>query len=120
CRSWSGMLSRETSRGRQQMCPSSIFWNPVPSDHEPNDGPTKKKRELFLRIHPSAFLEVFNELVRRAKMETPQLYVEDLRYEVGSIDITGPASTEALLSVLTPYSTPQQPKTAHAGLFQSL
>ncbi|KFH43288.1 Ribonucleases P/MRP protein subunit-like protein [Hapsidospora chrysogenum ATCC 11550] len=120
CRSWSGMLSRETSRGRQQMCPSSIFWNPVPSDHEPNNDSTKKKRELFLRVHPSAFLEVFNELVRRAKMETPQLYVEDLRYEVGSIDITGPASTEALLSVLTPYSTPQQPKAAHAGLFQSL
>ena len=120
CRSWSGMLSRETKDGRQQMCPSTVFWNPISPDHKPADDPKKKKRDVFLRIHPSAFLDVFNELLRLAKMETPQLYIEDLRYEIGSIDLTGPASTEILLSVLTPYTTKEKPKSKHAELFQSL
>lgn len=120
CRSWSGMLSRETKNGRRQMCPSTIFWNPISPDHEPVDDPKQEKREVLVRIHPSAFLEVFNELLRLAKMETPQLYIEDLRYEIGSIDITGPASTEILLAVLTPYSTKERPKPRHAELFQSL
>ena len=120
CRTWSGMLSRETKDGRQQMCPSTVFWNPVSPGHEKAVDPKKNKREVFLRIHPSAFLEVFNQLLRLAKMETPQLYIEDLRYEIGSIDLTGPGSTEILLSVLTPYATKENPKPKHAELFQSL
>ncbi|KAF4124571.1 ribonuclease P/MRP protein subunit POP1 [Geosmithia morbida] len=134
-RSWSGMLARATKDGgRRQMCPGTIFWNPAAAEDEAQrqrdsaktgggaqEGkPRREKRELFIRVHPASFKEVFDELLRLAKMETPQLYIEDLRYQVGSIDISGPASTEVLLSVLTPYATKSKPKTKHAELFQSL
>lgn len=120
CRSWSGPLHRETQNEVRQICPATIFWNPVVKGYEPPADPKKDKREVFLRVHPSAFLEVFSELLRLAKMETPQLYIEDLRFELGSIELTGPASTEVLSSILTPYTTKDFPKSNHAKLFQSL
>lgn len=119
-RSWSGLLSRNTKGGIRQICPSTIIWNPTSPDEKVSEDPKKQIRQVFLRVHPSAFLEVFNEILRLAKMETPQLYIEDLRYEIGSIETTGPASTELLLSVITPHGTQEKPKSKHAELFQSL
>lgn len=113
-------LSRETKTGRRLMCPATVIWNPIAPDQEHSEDPKKQKREVFFRLHPSAFLEVFHELRRLAKMETPQLYIEDLRYEIGSIELSGPASTEVLHSVLTPYPAKDQPKLKHAEMFQSL
>lgn len=120
CRSWNGTLSQEKEGERRQIGPATAFWNPVVEGHQLPADPKKDRREVFLRICPSAFLELFNELLRLAKMETPQLYIEDLRYEIGSINLTGPASTEVLSSILTPYSTKDTPKSKHAKLFQSL
>ena len=119
-RTWSGLLNRRAQIEARQMCEAQIFWNPLSPEAKAEDDPKKRKRELYIRIHPAAFLEVFQEVLRLAKMETPQLYIEDLRYEIGSIELTGPASTEVLQSVLTPYSTKSRPKTKHAELFQSL
>ena len=59
-------------------------------------------RKLFIRVHPSAFHQVWTELIKVAKMQRPQVLLEDLRFEIGSIDIIGPGSTEALLGVLKP------------------
>lgn len=119
-RSWNGILVRVTGDDRRQMGPATVFWNPLAETHQSASDSKKEKREVFLRVHPSAFLEVFNELLKLAKMETPQLYIEDLRYEVGSIELSGPASTEILSSILTPYTTKDIPKSRHAKLFQSL
>ncbi|KAF4290332.1 hypothetical protein KXX35_006840 [Aspergillus fumigatus] len=70
------------------------------------DGPKKKsqkdRKKLFIRVHPSAFLQLWNELLGISKRQNPPVMVEDLRFEIGSIEITGPGSTEALLSALKP------------------
>ncbi|KAL4883847.1 ribonucleases P/MRP protein subunit POP1-domain-containing protein [Aspergillus karnatakaensis] len=65
--------------------------------------PAKQPRtKLFIRVHPSAFLRLWNELLAPAKKHNPPVMVEDLRFEIGSIDITGPGSTEALIAALRP------------------
>ncbi|KAF7592081.1 hypothetical protein BBP40_000686 [Aspergillus hancockii] len=62
----------------------------------------KDRKKLFIRVHPSAFLQLWNELLEVSKRQNPPVMIEDLRFEIGSIDITGPGSTEALISVLRP------------------
>lgn len=62
----------------------------------------KVKRMLLLRVHPSAFFQVWNEILKVAKIQRPQVMLEDLRFEVGSIEIVGPGSTEALIGALHP------------------
>ncbi|KND88072.1 Ribonucleases P/MRP protein subunit pop1 [Tolypocladium ophioglossoides CBS 100239] len=119
-RTWSGMMSREKDGGRRLLCPATVLWNPEQPGLEENENQRKVQRQVYLRVHPSAFLEVFNELLRLTKMENPRLYIEDLRFEIGSIELTGPASTEALLAVLTPYTAKDTPKSTHAQLFESL
>ncbi|KAF5027303.1 hypothetical protein F66182_597 [Fusarium sp. NRRL 66182] len=124
-RSWTGILSRGINQGQsnrddqQAIGPCTILWNPELSK-EANQDPKKQQRQVFLRIHPSAFLELFNELLSLIKQETPRFYIEDLRFEVGSIDLTGPASTEALLAVLNPYPSKDRAKDQHAELFRGL
>ena len=58
------------------------------------------KRKLLLRGHPSAFFQTWNEILKVAKIQRPAIMIEDLRFEIGSIEITGPESTEALIGVL--------------------
>lgn len=63
----------------------------------------KKPRErVFVRVHPSAFLQLWNDLLKVSKQQNPPVMVEDLRFEIGSIDITGPGATEALIATLQP------------------
>lgn len=62
----------------------------------------KEKTKMFVRVHPSAFLRLWNELLGISKKQSPPVMVEDLRFEIGSIDITGPGSTEALIATLRP------------------
>ncbi|KAH7236004.1 ribonucleases P/MRP protein subunit POP1-domain-containing protein [Fusarium tricinctum] len=125
-RSWTGILTRKAHGGQpnhdnqQIIGPCTILWNPEQSTEEANQNPKKEQRQVFLRIHPSAFLELFNELLSLTKQETPRLYIEDLRFEIGSIDLTGPGSTEALLSVLHTYPTQDKTKEKHAELFEGL
>lgn len=119
-RSWTGILSRKTNTGRQVIGPCTILWNPEASTQAEARELQKTQRQVFLRIHPSAFLELFNELLQLIKQENPRLYIEDLRFEIGSIDLTGPGSTEALLSVLTPYPSKDKAKDQHAELFRGL
>ncbi|KAE8348808.1 ribonucleases P/MRP protein subunit POP1-domain-containing protein [Aspergillus coremiiformis] len=67
-----------------------------------NSNVKKDRKKLFIRVHPSAFLQLWNELLEVSKRQNPPVMIEDLRFEIGSIDITGPGSTEALISVLRP------------------
>ncbi|KAF4339962.1 ribonucleases P MRP subunit POP1 [Fusarium beomiforme] len=125
-RSWTGVLTREIPAGqqnyndRQMIGPCTILWNPEPPTQESNRELKQELRQIFLRVHPSAFLELFNELLSLIKQENPRLYIEDLRFEIGSIDLTGPGSTEALLAILHAYPTQGKTKEHHAELFQGL
>ncbi|RCI13795.1 hypothetical protein L249_8282 [Ophiocordyceps polyrhachis-furcata BCC 54312] len=113
-RSWSGLLSREKEPCRRVICPATVVWKAA----SPEEG---DKRQVYLRVHPSAFLELFNELLRLTKMEKPRMYIEDLRFEIGSLELSGPASTEALLAVLEPFTKDDDvPPSKHAGIFNSL
>ncbi|KAG0651662.1 Ribonucleases P MRP subunit pop1 [Hyphodiscus hymeniophilus] len=119
-RSWCGWLSREVKDQRLQIAPATIIWR-AQSCEETNDPPKRKPiRHLFIRSHPSAFLETWNELLRLSKLQRPSVHVQDLRFEIGSIEITGPGSTEALLGILHPYQLPQRGIEPHGEVFKSL
>ncbi|KAI2619665.1 ribonucleases P/MRP protein subunit POP1-domain-containing protein [Hypoxylon sp. NC1633] len=115
---WTGTLSRKGKNNTRVIGPATIIWNP----EKETDGADERKnfRQLHIRIHPSAFLETFNEILRLAKMQNPRPYIEDLRFEIGSIDIIGPDSMEALLGVLKPYFSKAESKESHASSFESL
>lgn len=86
--------------------PATIIWNPVeihPHDTtEPSSTASKPKakRQVLIRISPAGFLQLWEEVVRLSKVQKPSVTVEDLRFEIGSIEITGPQATEALVGVL--------------------
>ncbi|KAK2032973.1 POPLD domain-containing protein [Colletotrichum zoysiae] len=123
-RHWTGFLSREVKGAKRDVCPATIIWNPETVAEQAGDeeGPQtgKSQRQVYIRVHPSAFLEIFNELLRLVKMQNPRLYIEDLRFEVGSIELTGPASTEALLGILHPYHVKEGSREQHAEIFGAL
>ncbi|KAL2417584.1 hypothetical protein ABEF95_012104 [Exophiala dermatitidis] len=81
---------------------------------------TKLDRQLLIRIHPSAFHQFWQELLKVAKLQKPQVLVEDLRFEVGSLEIQGPGSTEALMGVLRPYNLAEGSEEAIGNLWTSL
>ena len=119
-RAWSGSLTKDNGDYRRMMCPATVLWNPETTISEIEEQTQSKQRQVYLRVGPAAFLEVFTELLRLTRMEKPRLYLEDLRFEIGSVELTGPASTEALLDVLTPYPVKDASKNRHADLFKSL
>lgn len=124
-RSWSGWLSREFEGQRLQIGPSTIVWcalEPDAAGPDGEDNPKKKPtRRLFIRIHPSAFLELWTEVLRLSTLQRPAVRVEDLRFEIGSVDITGPGSTETLLGILHPYKKSDENELeGHGQTFLSL
>ncbi|KAI9822935.1 MAG: hypothetical protein M1832_002960 [Thelocarpon impressellum] len=98
------------ARPSRAMAPVTVVWcaqgASSQSDVEMADaGQEVKKtarRQALIRVHPSAFLRLWEVLLLSAKRQHPPVAVEDLRFEIGSIEITGPASTEALLGTLKP------------------
>ena len=80
------------------IAPVKVIWC-VPEDSE---SPQEERiRKLLIRVHPSAFLELWEELLPTTKPY--KVMMEDLRFEIGSIEITGPDATNSLLAVLTPF-----------------
>ncbi|CAI7639915.1 unnamed protein product [Penicillium pancosmium] len=90
--------------------PVTMIWCAVPKSEDVEmanaDGsssvPKITRRKLWVRVHPSAFLQLWNDLLEASKRQSPPVMVEDLRFEIGSIEITGPGSTEALIAALRP------------------
>ncbi|KAI1263790.1 ribonucleases P/MRP protein subunit POP1-domain-containing protein [Xylariaceae sp. FL1019] len=113
---WTGVLSRKIKNNTHFIGPATIIWNPQAERAEGDDSPAN--RQVFIRIHPSAFLETFNELLKLIKAYKPHPYIQDLRHEIGSIDLTGPGATEALLGVLKASESDSQG--AQALRFKSL
>ena len=108
-RHWDGWV-RERDATDIWICQIQVIWCAIPPGNSstdkgssvPSRAATKNKRRLFLRVHPSAFLQLWNELLKVAKIQKPSPVVEDLRFEIGSIEITGPGATEALVGALHP------------------
>ena len=108
---------RERDEKQAWLAPVRIIWE-VPNrntDEQQKIEAKKGKRRLFIRVHPSAFLATWNEVLKAAKVQRPPVMIEDLRFEIGSIEITGPCSTEALIGVLHPYSEPNSQETRSPG-----
>lgn len=111
-RSWSGMLYEHKSWPTKSIAPVTIVWQVEKQQNVINTGDTVMsndkarqkplKTKAFLRVHPAAFLRVWNECLKLAKLQKPAVAVEDLRFEIGSVEVIGPASTEALHAVLQP------------------
>lgn len=124
-RKWTGVVSKQKGDSKRDIGPATIVWNPEPPARDVEmDGsaapPKKPQRQVLIRIHPSAFHELFEELLKLVKMQTPRLHIEDLRYEIGSIELTGPGSTETLLGVLQPFYDEPESRECHGSIFQSI
>ncbi|KAL9092853.1 MAG: hypothetical protein Q9165_004271 [Trypethelium subeluteriae] len=109
-RTWIGWLFEREGFPNRPIGPATIVWYLQPEQAndvvmggtEQSSQRKKHKRKLLIRIHPSAFLQLWEEVLKLAKVQKPMVMVEDLRFELGSIEVTGPASTEALLATLWP------------------
>ncbi|KAH6651884.1 ribonucleases P/MRP protein subunit POP1-domain-containing protein [Truncatella angustata] len=118
---WSGTLARTQNNITKMLGPATILWDPELEDQVAEANIKKRAtRRLLIRLHPSTFLETFNEVLRLSKGLTPRPHVEDLRYELGSIEVTGPDATEALLGSIKPYHEDLDKKNPHASKWQSL
>ncbi|KAI5289250.1 hypothetical protein KEM54_004175, partial [Ascosphaera aggregata] len=127
-RSWTGwVFEKEESDIHKPIAPVTVVWcaeyerNKDGDKHEDVEmtdaaarseskppvtkSPKSVRRKLFIRIHPSAFLQLWTQLLPLCHSQKPQVMLEDLRYEIGSIDIMGPGATEALLDALKPIDT---------------
>ncbi|EXJ81142.1 hypothetical protein A1O3_07431 [Capronia epimyces CBS 606.96] len=92
----------------------------APTPRIKNEGKARLEHRLLIRIHPSAFHQFWQELLKVAKMQKPQVLVEDLRFEIGSLEIQGPGSTESLLGVLRPFHRVGEAEDTMATLWTSL
>lgn len=103
----------EKDHRERPTAPVTLIWCAKQEDAEmvDADGPQSKssknnRRKLWIRVHPSAFLQLWNDVLEVSKKQNPPVMVEDLRFEIGSIEITGPGSAEALLAALKPILGP--------------
>lgn len=95
-RVWEGWFYERDGQSPKGIAHTSVIWCIA------EEGSAKRK--AFIRAHPCAFLQLWNEVIRIAKVQKPAVTVEDLRFEIGSIEIMGPAAAETLSSILFPSS----------------
>ncbi|KXT18868.1 hypothetical protein AC579_3551 [Pseudocercospora musae] len=112
-RAWDGFVF-EREAPHRPIAPVTVIWSPPHDSTNEGEGLSKRKRKVLLRVHPSAFLQLWEEILRLGKVAKPQVSVEDLRFEIGSIEVTGPGATEALLGALWP-SPCQEGSVGHAS-----
>ena len=98
----------EQSEDRERTEVDSVGKNAAKKENK------RPRRKILMRVHPSAFLQTWNEVLKVAKIQRPQVMVEDLRFEIGSIEIIGPGGTEALIGALHPLHT-TEPATREDG-----
>lgn len=109
-RVWQGWLYERDMYPSKPIAPATVIWR-VRTPPSPQAGTSvegvvnpprakKDRRQAIVRVHPSAFAQLWEQVVRLTKVQKPQVVAEDLRFEIGSIELTGPGSTEALHGVL--------------------
>ena len=111
-RAWDGWIYEREAKPLKKVAHVTVIWCVSEAD--------KDKRKAFIRVHPSAFMQLWNEVVRTAKVQKPAVTVHDARFEVGSIEMTGPAAAEALCSILQPVSSPDADSAAPRALWSTL
>lgn len=123
-RTWTGWLSRDFDGRSVQICPATVIWRAEDPESAADEAPHKQnkkpRRQVLVRVHPSAFLETWEELLKLSKRQQPPVQLEDLRFEIGSIQIMGPGSTEALLGTLHPFTDTDGAREQHATTFLGL
>jgi ribonuclease P/MRP protein subunit POP1 len=114
-RTWEGYLY-EREHPDRLIAAATIIWcvDAQDSEQQKQCPPVERIRTVLLRIHPSAFLQIWEELIRLSKVAKPQVKVEDLRFEIGSIEIMGPGATETLLGALWPSKSQNDDKAINA------
>lgn len=100
--SWSGWV-HERENTQRPMAPITIIWSPQEFQDFPGN-----VRNLLFRLHPSAFRQFWQEILELTKLQRPAVAVQDLRFELGSIEIGGPGASEALVRILCPNSSDSQ------------
>ncbi|KAJ2902417.1 Ribonucleases P/MRP protein subunit pop1 [Zalerion maritima] len=110
----------------REICPVTVIFNPKPppprrKNRRPKVEELREygKREVLLRIHPSAFKEAWDWLRRLTKMRSG-VYIEDLRYEIGSIEVMGSNATEALRATLQPYWTLKRDRESDVDVYKDI
>jgi len=108
-----GWIYEREGKAPRKIAQVSVVWS---ARHDSNHS----KRKAFIRVHPSAFLQLWNEVIRVAKVQKPAVTVEDLRFEIGSIEIMGPASAETLCSILSASPSADRSADAPSSLWPTL
>ncbi|KAF2873085.1 ribonucleases P/MRP protein subunit POP1-domain-containing protein [Massariosphaeria phaeospora] len=106
-RAWDGWIYEREGKLPSKIAEVTVIWCT-------REALSSNKRKLFIRVHPSAFLQLWNEVIRISKVQKPAVTVEDLRFEIGSIELVGPSAAETLCSVLHP-SPPKEQSTESPG-----
>jgi ribonuclease P/MRP protein subunit POP1 len=111
-RFWEGWLHERQAWPANGIAPATVLWNAqyhadqedVPMRGSETAVPPKKKkrRKAFIRVHPAGFMQLWEQVIRLAKIQKPSVTVEDLRFEIGSIEVSGPNATEVLVGTLWP------------------
>ncbi|KAL8642170.1 MAG: hypothetical protein Q9226_008537, partial [Calogaya cf. arnoldii] len=116
-RSWHGWV-RERDGEKSWISEVDVVWcvqeGSLPAGETPSTTIGKEKRRFCMRVHPSAFLQLWTETLKIAKMQRPSVAIEDLRFELGSVQLTGPGSTETLLAALKPVNQNSEDATVDA------
>jgi len=101
-RTWQGWLHEREGIPKRLIAPATVIWKCQEQQMRPTEHEKPAKRTLLIRVHPSAFNQLWDEVLRLCKIQKPEVLAEDLRFEIGSIEITGPGATEALQAALWP------------------
>ena len=117
-RSWHGWVHDDESK--RPIAPATVLFCPrSPHTLEQNElaresftRSKRSRRKVFVRVHPAAFLQLWEVLLKLCKAQSPPLIVEDLRFEIGCIEIAGPASFEALVGTLKPTQPDEENSTS--------
>ncbi len=132
----------ERDNNKRTIAPITVLWRSVDSSYEHTVGAVASemkhpmsgnansmslsnktraaKRRILLRVHPSAFHQLWTELFKVASMQRPPIVLEDLRFEIASLEATGPASTEALCAVLQPTIASGEPMPSSSQMWSKL
>ncbi|KAF2131136.1 ribonuclease-like protein P complex subunit Pop1 [Dothidotthia symphoricarpi CBS 119687] len=111
-RVWEGWIYEREAKPLKKVAHVAVIWCVPDADNS--------KRKAFIRVHPGAFLQLWNEVVRVAKMQRPAVTVQDLRFEIGSIELVGPAAAETLCSILSPTTSANAAPDAPHSLWSAL
>jgi ribonuclease P/MRP protein subunit POP1 len=105
-RTWHGWLHGRDSYPLCLICPATVIWSAegrlVNTEAEQHRRELPK-RTIFIRVHPSAFNQLWTLLMQLSKVQKPSVRIHNLRHEIGSIEVTGPNSTESLVKILRPF-----------------